>query len=157
MSIQAFCLFLIGLFAFLLLSFMTYLYILEIKLLSIASFAIILSYSIEVSFHLFLWFPSLFKACKFDQVQLFIYFLLHWETDLIKHLYGLCQRMFCLCYLLEVLWCHILCLSLSHFEFIFVRGVRMCSSFIDLHAAVHFSQHQLLKRLFLILYSCLFC
>ena len=26
--------------------------------------------------------------------------------------------------------------SLSHFEFIFVHGVRVCSSFIDLHAAV---------------------
>ena len=37
--------------------------------------------------------------------------------------------------------------SLSHFEFIFVRGVRMCSSFIDLHAAVQVSQQHLLKRL----------
>ena len=37
--------------------------------------------------------------------------------------------------------------SLSHFEFIFVHGVRVCSSFIDLHAAVQFSQQPLLKRL----------
>ena len=37
--------------------------------------------------------------------------------------------------------------SLSHFEFIFVHGVRVCSSFIDLHVAVQFSQHHLLKRL----------
>ena len=37
--------------------------------------------------------------------------------------------------------------SLSHFEFIFVHGVRVCSSFTDLHAAVQFSQHHLLKRL----------
>ena len=29
--------------------------------------------------------------------------------------------------------------SLSHFEFICVHGVRGCSSFIDLHAAVQFS------------------
>ena len=28
---------------------------------------------------------------------------------------------------------------LSHFEFIFVHGVRVCSSFIDLYAAVQFS------------------
>ena len=35
---------------------------------------------------------------------------------------------------------------LSHFEFIFVRGVRVCSSFFDLHVAVQFSQHNLLKR-----------
>ena len=28
--------------------------------------------------------------------------------------------------------------SLSHFEFIFVHGERVCSSFIDLHAASRF-------------------
>ena len=47
--------------------------------------------------------------------------------------------------------------SLSHFEFIFVRGVRVCPSFIDWHASVPFSQHHLLKRLFPTLYSCLLC
>ena len=30
--------------------------------------------------------------------------------------------------------------SLSHFELIFVHGVRVCSSLIDLHAAVQVSQ-----------------
>ena len=37
--------------------------------------------------------------------------------------------------------------SLSHFEVIFVYGVRVCSNFIDLHAAVQLSQHHLLQRL----------
>ena len=37
--------------------------------------------------------------------------------------------------------------SLRHFEFIFVHGGRVCSSFFDLHAAVQFSQHYLLNRL----------
>ena len=37
--------------------------------------------------------------------------------------------------------------SLSHFEFIFVYGMRVCSNFIDLHVAVQLSQHHLLKRL----------
>ena len=37
--------------------------------------------------------------------------------------------------------------SLIHFEFIFVYGVRECSSFILLHVAIQFSKHQLLKRL----------
>ena len=37
--------------------------------------------------------------------------------------------------------------SLIHFEFIFVYGVRKCSSFILLHVAVQFSEHHLLKRL----------
>ena len=37
--------------------------------------------------------------------------------------------------------------SLSQFEIVFVYGVRMCSSSIDLHAAVQFCQYHLLKRL----------
>ena len=37
--------------------------------------------------------------------------------------------------------------SLSHFAFISVHGVRVCSSFTDLHAAVQVSQQFLLKRL----------
>jgi len=36
---------------------------------------------------------------------------------------------------------------LIHFEFIFVYGVRKCSSFILLHVTVQFSQLHLLKRL----------
>uniref|UniRef100_A0A8D1ZN47 Uncharacterized protein n=1 Tax=Sus scrofa TaxID=9823 RepID=A0A8D1ZN47_PIG len=38
--------------------------------------------------------------------------------------------------------------SFSHFEFICVHGVRVCSSFLDLHAAVQVSQQDLLKRLY---------
>ena len=37
-------------------------------------------------------------------------------------------------------------ISLIHFEFIFVYGVRKCSSFILLQAVDQFSQHHLLKR-----------
>ena len=37
--------------------------------------------------------------------------------------------------------------SLRHFEFIAVHGVRLCSNFIDVHAAVQLSQHHLLKSL----------
>ena len=37
--------------------------------------------------------------------------------------------------------------SLIHFEFIFVYGVRKCSSFILLQVVDQFSQHYLLKRL----------
>ena len=36
----------------------------------------------------------------------------------------------------------------SNFEFTFVHGVRVCSDFLELHAAAQFSQHHLLKRLF---------
>ena len=34
---------------------------------------------------------------------------------------------------------YLMFMSLGHFEFIFVHGVRVCSSFIDLYAAVQFS------------------
>ena len=37
--------------------------------------------------------------------------------------------------------------SLIHFEFIFVYGVRKCSSFSLLHMVDQFSQHHLLKTL----------
>ena len=37
--------------------------------------------------------------------------------------------------------------TLSHFEFIFVHGGKVSSSFVDVHAAEQFSQHHLLKRL----------
>lgn len=45
--------------------------------------------------------------------------------------------------------------SLINFEFTFVHCA-LYSSLIDLHAAVQFSQHHLLKTFFSILYSCLF-
>ena len=36
--------------------------------------------------------------------------------------------------------------SLSHFECIFVHGMRVCSKFIGLHAAVQLCQHHLLEE-----------
>ena len=44
--------------------------------------------------------------------------------------------------------------SLIHLEFIFVWGVRKCSSFILLQVVDQFSQHHLLKRLSLL--HCIF-
>ena len=41
---------------------------------------------------------------------------------------------------------------LIHFDFIFVYGVRKCSSFILSQVVDHFSQHHLLKRLSLLNY-----
>ena len=47
---------------------------------------------------------------------------------------------------------HLIFKSLSHFEFIFLYNVRVCSNFMDLHAAVQLSQHHMPKRLFFPLY-----
>ena len=44
--------------------------------------------------------------------------------------------------------------ALIHFEFIFAYGIRKCSNLILLHVAVQFSQHHILKRLFL--HHCIF-
>uniref|UniRef100_A0A8D0ZNU2 Uncharacterized protein n=1 Tax=Sus scrofa TaxID=9823 RepID=A0A8D0ZNU2_PIG len=54
-----------GLLAFLLLSCITCLYILEVKLLSVASFETVFSHSVSCLFF-FLWFPLLCKTCQFD-------------------------------------------------------------------------------------------
>ena len=66
-------------------------------------------------------------------------FLLAWETHLRKTFRSenvlpvLLARIFTVSCLMFM--------SLSHFEFIFVHGKRMCSNFIDLHAAVKLTQH----------------
>ena len=139
-----------GLFVSLLLNCMSYLYILEINPLSVTSFANIFSQSVGCLFFLFVVSLAVRKLIRLIRSHLFILllFLVPWGTDIRKHCYDLCQRMFCLCSLL-VLWCLVLIFkSLSHFEFcVCVYGVRVCSNFIDLHAAVQLSQHHLLKRL----------
>ena len=47
--------------------------------------------------------------------------------------------------------------SLNDSVLIFVYGVRVCSNLIDLHGAVHLSQHHLLKTCFPSVYSYLLC
>ena len=37
--------------------------------------------------------------------------------------------------------------SLNHLELTFIHGVKVCSSFTDVHAAVWFCQHHLVKSL----------
>ena len=140
--------FLIGLF-FSLLSCIRCFFILEVKLYGSHHFANIFSWSVCCLF------TSLMVSFALKGLEVWLgpiclslpLFVLSWETDLRKHWYSLCQRMFCLCSLL-VLWCHVLYFtSLSHFEFIFVYDVRVCSDFSDLHAAVQLFQHCLLKVL----------
>ena len=85
-------------------------------------------------------------------------FLLPWETDQRKHCYNLCQNVLPMFSTRNFIVSYLIVKSLSHFEFIFVYRVKVCSNFTDLHAAVQLSQHHLLKRLlFSIVYSCLLC
>ena len=84
--------------------YMSFLYILEIKPLSVLSFADVFCHSERCLFvFCFLWFPLLCRTFKLGPICLFLrLFVWPWESDLRKHLYNLCQRMFCLCSLLGV-------------------------------------------------------
>ena len=80
--------------------------------------------------------------------RLFVFlFLLPWETDLRKHLCYMSEKVLPVFSSRKLMLSCLRFNSLSHFEFIFVLYVKICSSFIDLHAPVQFSQHHLLKRL----------
>ena len=90
---------------FSLLSCMSHLYILEIKPFSVSSF----SNAFLPVYRLFFYFMVSFVVQKFTSLirspfkNFLFLFLLPWETDLRKHWYNLCQRMFRLCYILGVL------------------------------------------------------
>ena len=107
----------------------------------------LLSIILNVVFLIFNCFLCCAKACKFELVPLvYFWFLLSWEIDLRKGLYSWCWRMFYLSSSSFLLSC-LMFNFWSHFEFLFVHSVRLCSSFIDLPADVQFSQHHMLKRL----------
>ena len=139
-----------GLLAFFLLSCISCLHILEIRPLSVASFETIFSYSVSCLF-VFFW-------VSFAVQKLFSLMRSHWFTfafisvalgDWPEKIFMMLmsesvlpmfssRRLMVSCRLLK---------SFSHLEFIFVHGVRVCSNFSALHAAVHVSQQCLLNRL----------
>ena len=81
------------------------------------------------------------------------------ETVLRKHWYDLCQRMFCPCSLLVVLWCHVLCLSLQPFWVLFLWMVRGCvlTPLIYMQQSNFPSTTWWRNCLFPRVYSCLLC
>jgi len=112
-----------------------------------------------VLFHCFL---CCAKACQFDWVLclLLLLFLFPWETALEETFFIVDVRV---CFVCGSSWSlmvsYLIFKSLSHLKFIFVHGVRVYSSFIDLHASVQFPQPQLVKTscLFPTLHSCHLC
>ena len=90
----------------------------------------------RLSFCFVYGFLSCAKACKFKSHLFLLLFLLPWKSDLRKHWYDLCKRMFSSRSFM-VWW--LIFKSWSHFEFIFVYDVRVCSDFIDLHVTVQLS------------------
>ena len=130
---------------------MSFLYILKITLLSAALFATIFSHSVSYLFF------SCFFIVSFAVQKLvrligshFVYFCYYFycfERLTYENICTVYARE-CFTYVPSLLG--VLCMSLSHFELMVVYGVKVCSSFTDLYAAVQFSQHHLPKSLFTI-------
>ena len=140
--------FFIGLFIFLVLSCMGCLYILEINSLSIVLFAIIFSHSEGCLSTLFIVSFIVQKLLSLIRSHLFLFlFLLLWEVDHRGSCYALCHRAFCLFSSKSFIVSGLKFISLIPFEFIFVCGVRKCSSFILLPMVDQLSEHSLLKTL----------
>ena len=96
--------FLIGLFVFLILSYMNCLYILEINLLSAVSFAVIFSHSEGCLFTLFIVSFSVQNLLNLIRSYLFIFrFYFHYSRRwVIGDLAVIYVRVFCLCFPLRV-------------------------------------------------------
>ena len=90
---------------------------------------------------------SLLSNTTVQKHQFLLLFPLLWEVGLRGPCCDLCQRVFCLCFPLGVLWFLVLHLIFNPFWVYFVYGVRKCSSFILSQAVGQFSQYHLLKRL----------
>ena len=144
--------FLTGLFVLFcfILSYMSCLYILEIKPLLVTSFANIFSHSVGCLFISFMVSFAVQKLISLIRFPLLIFAFISiafgdWpKKTLVWFMSENVLPMF------STRSYMVLCLifkSLSHFEFIFVYGVRECSTLIDLRGAVQLSQHHLLKRL----------
>ena len=129
------------------------------------SFATLFLPFYRLSFRGFFWggvvlfwfcFPCCAKACKFwlGPIDLF-YFIFSFalgdwpkKTFVWLMLENVLPMFSCRSFMVSCLMFQ----TLSNFEFILMHGLRVYSNFIDLHAAIQFSQHHLMKRLFPILY-----
>ena len=127
-------------FWFLIVSCMNCLYILEIRPLSVASFANIFSQSTGCIFILFM--ASFLVQKPITLIRLYLSIFAFMSIALggwIKKIFiqftseNVLQNVLFQKFMMS--WLK----SLSHFEFIFVYGVRVCSNLIDLRAAVQFS------------------
>ena len=142
--------FLLGCLFLLLLTCMSHLHILEINPLSVALFANIFSHPIGCLFILFMVSFAVQQLGSFIRSHFCIYTFISialgdWPKEtLIKFMsYNVLHMFSSRNFMVPCLMFK----SLSHFQFIFVRGMRVHCNFIDLHVAVQLSQHYLLKRL----------
>ena len=95
----------------------------------------------------FLWCEKAFKFNKVPFAYFLFLFLLLWETDPEDTLQFMSKSVLPMFSSGSFIVPGLTFRCLTHFEFIFLYGVRECSSFILLDIAVQFSQHHLLKSL----------
>ena len=143
------------LFIFMMLSCMSCMDILDINPLFIISFANMFSHSVECLFILCMVSFAIQKLLNLIRSRLFLFAFISFalgnrsKTIAIYQCqnFDLCQRVFCLCFHLEILWLLFLLLGLSPILSLFLLMDREYSNFILLLVDVQFSQHHLLKRL----------
>ena len=130
---RSFSHFLIGLFAFLVLSCMSCLYILEINPLSVVPFAIIFCHSGGCLFTLLIVSFAVQKLLSLIRSHLFtLVFYFHYFRRWVTENFALIYIIECSAYVSSksFIVSGFTFRSLIHFEFIFVYGVRWCLNFI---------------------------
>ena len=159
---RSFSCFLIGLFLFLYWLVCAAYIFWELILCQLFHLLLLSPHSEGCLFTLFIVSFAVQKLCKFNWIPLvyFCWFCFHYSRRWVIEYLALICVIECSAYVfpLRVIISGLTFRSLIQFAFIFECGVKKYSNFIPLHAAVQFSQHHLLKRLFCpIVYSCLFC
>ena len=131
-------------------------YIFEINSLSVALIAIIFSHSEGCLFTLLMVSFVVQKLLSFIMSHLFIFAHFHYPGRWVIEDPAVIYVRECFAYFFSrsFIVSGLMVRSLIHFEFLFVYGVRKCSSFIVLQVVDQFSQHLLLKRLFFL--HCIF-
>ena len=160
-SLDILPLFGLGCLFFLLLSCMSCLYILEIKLLSVTLFANIFSYSEGCLFILSIISFAVQKPVSLIWSHLFIFVFISvalWDSPKKTSVQFMSDSVFPMFSSRSFIVSCLVFKSLSCSEFIFGYGEWVCSNFLELHVAFQLSQHHLLKRVsFLHCHFCLLC
>ena len=132
------------------LSYMSYLYILEIKPLSVTLFANSFSHYVGCLFIFLMVSFTVQKLVGLVRSHLFIFVFISialgdWPKKIFVQLMS--EVVLPMCFSRSFMVSRLMFKSLNHSEFIFVHGMKVCFNFIDLHAPVQFSQCHLLTSL----------
>ena len=125
-------------------------YILEIKPLLVTSFAAIFSHSVGCIFNFFTASFAMQKLVSLMKSYLFIFIFISialGDCPKKTYVWSMSENILPIFSCMSSMVSCLIFKCLDHFGFIFVRGVRVCSTFVDLQVAIQFSQDHLLKRL----------